>query len=150
MAIEEIVSAIDEYIARLWAARDMIVSLRNQPEVSQRKPVKRKSRRKRDSLGVPVPPPTAKEVAVQIIPPRVPRQQRRHAKPALPSFSPLGGPIPKGPVVIPPSDLARMRSPSNQVHPTVQGQKSTPSGGTLEELAREVAKRLASGRGFPN
>jgi hypothetical protein len=150
MAIQEIVSAIDEYIARLRKARDVIASLCNQPEASDRKPMKRKSRRKPKSIGVLVPPPSAVEVAVQIIPARAPRQGRRLAKPPSPMFSALGGPIPKGPVVIPPSDLARMRSLSNQVHPAVQDLQRSTSGGALEELAQEVAKRLASGGGFPH
>ena len=150
MAIKEIVLAIDKYIARLKKARDVIASLSNQPQASDRKPTERKRRRKSQSVGVPVPPTSAVEVAVQIIPARTPRQRRYLAKPTPPMFSALDGPIPKGPVVIPPSDLARMRSISNQVHPAVQGRQPTTFGGALEELAQEVAKRLASGGGFPH
>jgi hypothetical protein len=150
MAIEGIISAIDEYIGRLRAARDLITSPRNQPEMSKKTPLKRKSRRKRDSIGTPVTSPSIREVAIQIIPARLPREQRRRVKPAVPRISALGGPVPKGPVVIPPSDLARIRSLSNQVQSPLKGPQSTGSGGALEELAREVAKRLGSVRGFTN
>jgi hypothetical protein len=91
---------------------------------------------------------SAPEVAVQIIPARAPRQRRRLANPVLPTSSALGGPIPVGPVVIRSSDLARMRSVSSQVRPAVQEQQLPASSGVLEELAQEVAKRLASGGRF--
>jgi hypothetical protein len=150
MAIEEIISAIDEYIGRLRAARDLITSPRKQPEISKRTPLKRKNRRTRDSIGPPVTSPGTTEVAIQIIPARLPREQRRRINPAVAKVSALGGPIPKGPVVIPPSDLARIRSLSTQVQSPLKGPQPTGTGGALEELAREVAKRLGSGGGFFN
>ena len=150
MAIEHIISAIDEYLARLRAARDLITSSGDQPEIKKRTPLKRKSRRKRDPIAVPVGSQSANEVAIQIIPARLPREQRRKAKPALPRSTALGGPIPKGPVVISPSDLARIQSLSNEVQSTLQRPHSTGPGGALEELAQEVRKRLGSVRGFPN
>jgi len=148
MAIQEIVSAIDAYIARLKEARDLIASTCALPETSGRKPMKRKSRRKLPSMEVQVLSSSAPEVAVQIIPARAPRQRRRLANPVLPTSSALGGPIPVGPVVIRSSDLARMRSVSSQVRPAVQEQQLPASSGVLEELAQEVAKRLASGGRF--
>jgi hypothetical protein len=99
-------------------------------------------------MEVQVLSPNASEVAVQIIPARAPSQRRRLAKPVLPTFSALGGPIPPGPVVIRSSDLARMLSVSSQVRPAVQAQQPPTSWSALEEIAQEVQKRLASGGGF--
>jgi hypothetical protein len=148
MAIQEIVSEIDAYIARLKEARDLIASMCTPPETSNRKPTKNKRRRKSPPMEVQVLSPSASEIAVQIIPARAPSQRRRLAKPALPTFSALGGPIPAGPVVIRSSDLARMRSVSSQVRPAVQAQQLPTSRSALDEIAQEVAKRLASGGGF--
>jgi hypothetical protein len=148
MATQEIVLAIDAYIAQLKEARDLIASLCLQSETSDRKPLKQKSRQQTQPVQVPAPPPDALEVAVQVIPARAPRQRRRLAAPASPGFSALGGAIPKGPVVIRSSDLARAGSVASRAHPTVQAQQPTTSHGALEELAREVSKRLASRGGF--
>jgi hypothetical protein len=148
MAIQEIVSEIDAYIARLKEARDLIASMCTPPETSNRKPMKWKRRRKSQPMEVQVLSPSASEVAVQIIPARAPSQRRRLAKPVLPTFSALGGPIPPGPVVIRSSDLTRMRSVSSQVRPAVQAQQPPTCKSALEEIAQEVAKRLASGGGF--
>jgi hypothetical protein len=148
MAIEEIVSSLDAYIARLKEARDQIASLYTESEMNNRNPTKRKGRGKRQPGEVAVQPPAAPEIAVQIIPARGARKRRHPATPASPTFSPLGGPIPQGPVVIRSSDLARMRSASSQLSPSVQSQESTASLGALEELAHEVAQRLQSSGRF--
>jgi hypothetical protein len=148
MTIQEILSAIDAYIARLKEARDLIASVCTPPETSDSKPMKRKSRGKSQSMEEQVLSPGAPEVAVRIIPARAPRQRRRIAKPVSPAFSALGGPIPAGPVVIRSSDLARMRSVSSQVRPAIHAQQPPTSKGALEELAEEVAKRLASSGSF--
>jgi hypothetical protein len=148
MAIQEIVSAIDAYITRLKEARDLIASMCAPPETSDRKPMKQKSRRESQSREMQVPSPSAPKVAVQIIPARMPRQRRRLARPVSPTLSALGGPIPSGPVVIRSSDLARMQTVSSQVRSAVQEQQPSTSRGALEELAQEVAMRLASGGGF--
>jgi hypothetical protein len=143
MAIHEIVLAIDAYIDRLKTARELLASLHTTPEAIDRKPKKQKNRGKPQSIQLAVPPPSAPQVAVQIIPTRAPRQQRRLKSPVSQTFSVLGGPIPEGPVVIRSSDLARMQSGRSQAHPTVPAQQPTASRGALEELAQEVAKRLA-------
>jgi hypothetical protein len=143
MAIHEIVLAIDAYIDRLKAARELLASLHTTLEVIDRKPRKRKSRGKPQSIQLADPPPRAPQVAVQIIPTRAPRQQRRLERPVAQAFYALGRPVPKGPVVIRSSDLARMRSGRSQAHPTTPAQQPTASRGALEELAQEVAKRLA-------
>ena len=150
MAIQEIVSAIDAYIARLNAARDLLTSPHTPSEARDREPRKRKGRGNLQSVQVPIPPPSAPEVTVQFVPARMPRQRRHLERPASQTFSALGGPIPKGPVVIRSSDLARMRSGSSQAQPTVPAQQPTASHGALGELAQEVAKRLASSGGFPH
>src|ERR1700733_4173542 len=142
MAIQEIVTAIDTYIARLKAARDLLTSPCTPSETINREPKKLKSRGKPQSIQVLVASPNASEVAVQIVPARMPRQRRHLERPVSQTFSALGGPIPKGPVVIRSSDLARMRSGRSQAHPTVPAQQPTASRGALEELAQEVAKRL--------
>jgi hypothetical protein len=148
MAIQEIASEIDAYIARLKEARDLIASMCTPPETSNRKPMKRERRRKSQPMEVQVLSPSASDVAVQIIPARAPSQRQRLAKPALPTFSALGGPIPPGPVVIRSSDLARMLSDSSQIRPARQAQQPPTSRSALEEIAQEVVKRLASGGGF--
>ena len=150
MAIQEIVSAIDAYIDRLKVARDLLASLYTPSETRDREPRKRKSRGKPKSIEVPVPPPSTLQVAVQIVPARAQRQRRHLEKPVSQTFSALGGPVPKGPVVIRSSDLARMRSGRSQAHPTVPAQQPAASRGALDELAQEVAKRLASGGNFPH
>jgi hypothetical protein len=149
MAIQEIVSSIDTYIARLKAARDLLASPSTPSETRDRKPMRRKGRGKPQSIQVPVAPSSASEVAVQIVPARIPRQRRHLEKPVSQTFSALGGPVPQGPVVIRSSDLARPRSRPSQAHPTVPAQQPTASRGALEELAQEVAKRLASSGVFP-
>ena len=148
MAIQEIVTAIDTYVARLKAARDLLTSPYTPSETKDRKPLRRKSRGNPQSIQVPVAPLSASEVAVQIVPARMPRQRRHLERPVSQTFSALGGPIPKGPVVIRSSDLARLRSGSSRAHPTALEHKPTASLGALEELAQEVAKRLASGGVF--
>ena len=148
MAIQEIVSAIDVYIAQLKEARDLIASMCTPPETSNRKPMKRTRRIESQPMKAQVVSPVASEVAVQMIPARAPSRRRRLAKPVFAASSALGGPIPSGPVVIRSSDLARTLSVSNQVRPTVQSQQPPASRSALEELAQEVAKRLASGGGF--
>jgi hypothetical protein len=150
MAIHEIVSAIDAYIGRLKAARDLLASLYTPSETRDRKPRKRKSGGKPQSIQAPVAAPNGSGVPVQIVPARVPRQPRRVERPGSQTFSALGGPVPKEPVVIRSSDLERMRSGRSQAHSTVPAQQPTASRGALEELAQEVAKRLASGGGFPH
>jgi hypothetical protein len=149
MAIEEIVSAINAYIDRLKAARGLLAPY-TQSETTDRAPRKRKSRGKLQSIQVPVPPPGASVVAVQIVPAWAPRQRHRLEKPVSQTFSVLSGPVPKGPVVIRSSDLARMRSGSSQAQPTVPEQQPAASRGALEELAQEAAERLASSRSFPH
>jgi hypothetical protein len=143
MAIQEIVSAIDAYIARLKAARDLLTSPCTPSGTRDRKPMRSEGRGKPQSIQVPVAPPSASEVAVQIVPARMPRQRRHLEKPASQTFSALGGPVPQGPVVIRSSDLARVRSGRSQAHPTVPAQQPTASRGALEELDQEAAKRLA-------
>jgi hypothetical protein len=148
MAIQEIISSIDAYITRLKTARDLLASLHTSsetraPETKARKPRKRTSQGKPQSIQVPIPQSSASEAPVQIIPAKVPRQRRRLQRQASQTFSALGGPVPNGPVVVRSSDLARSLSGSSQAQPTVPAQKSTPSLGALEELAQEVAKRLA-------
>jgi hypothetical protein len=145
MAIQEIVSSLDAYIARLKEARDQIASLYNVSETNDKKNTRKKERIKPQPVEVAAQPPAAPEVAVKIIPARGARKRRQPAAPVSPTFSPLGGPIPEGPVVIRSSDLARMRSASTQLNPSVHAQESTASLGALEELAQEVAQRL-SGR----
>jgi len=149
MAIQEIVSAIDAYIARLKAARDLLASPPTPSETRDRKPMRRKGGANLQSIQVPVGPPSASEVAVQIVPARKPRQRRHLEKPVSQTFSALGGPVRQGPVVIRSSELARMRSGPSQAHPAVPARQPTASRGALEDIAREVAKRLASGGGFP-
>src|ERR1700731_3333344 len=148
MAIQEIVTAIDTYIVRLKAARDLLTSPYTPSDTRDRKPLRLKRGGKPQSIQAPVAPPSASEVAVQIVPARIPRQRRHLERPASQTFSALGGAVPKGPVVIRSSDLARMRSGSSQAHPTALEHKPTASLGALEELAQEVAKRLASGGVF--
>jgi len=144
MAIHEIVSTIDAYIARLKAGRELLASLYTPSETINKKNRKlRKSRGKPQSIKVPVPPPGASQVAIQIVPARVPRRRQRLEKSESQKFSALGGPIPKGPVVIRSSELAHMRAGSSEAQPTVPAQQLTASRGALEELAQEVAKRLA-------
>jgi hypothetical protein len=150
MAIQEIVSAIDAYIASLKAARELLTSLNLPSETIDKKTIKRKYREKPQAIHVSVPPPSASEVAVQIVPARVPRRRQRLDKPEPQRFTALGGPVPKGPVVILSSELARMRSESGQAHSTILAQQPSASGGGLEELAQEVAKRLASSGSFPH
>lgn len=94
-------------------------------------------------MQVPVVPPSTSEIAVQIVPARMPRQRRRLERTVSQTFSALGGPVPKGPVVIRSSDLARMQSGRSQAHPMVPAEQPTAPRGALEELAQEVAKRLA-------
>ena len=143
MAIHEIVSAIDAYIDRLKTARALLASLYTTSEAIDRKPGKQKGRGKPQSIQPAVPPPSAPQVAVQIIPTRVPRQPKRLKRPVSETFSALGGPVPEGPVVIRSSDLARMRSGSSQAQLTLPGHPPIASRSALEELAQEVAKRLA-------
>src|SRR5580692_1500602 len=143
MAIHEIVLAIDSYIDRLKTARAILASLYTTSEAVDRKPRKQKGRGKPESIQLAFPPPSASQVAVQIIPTRVPRQPKRQKRPVSETFSALGGPVPKGPVVIRSSDLARMRSGLRQAQLTVPGQPPIASRGAFEELAAEVAKRLA-------
>ena len=148
MAIHEIVSTIDAYIDRLKAARDLLASPHLPSETRDREPVKRNSRGKPQSIERAVPPPSTLQVAVQIVPARVPRRRQRLGKPESQRFSALGGPVPQGPVVIRSSELARMRSEPGQGHPAILAQRPTAYGGGLEELAQEVRKRLASGGSF--
>jgi hypothetical protein len=143
MAIQEIISSIDAYITRLKTARDLLASLHTPSETRVKEPRKRTSQGKPQSIQVPIPPSSASEAPVQIIPAKVPRQRQRLKKQVSQTFSALGGPVPNGPVVVRSSDLARTLSGSSQAQPTVPAQKSTPSLGALEELAQEVAKRLA-------
>lgn len=143
MAVKEIVSAIDAYIAELKQARGLIASLFAHSDTRDKKPIKRNSRGKRKAEKLVVQPTVAPEVAVQVIPTRTPRQRRRPAKPVSQTVSALGGPVPEGPVVVRSSDLARLRAPSNRGYPTVQ--KSDTSSDTLGELARDV-ERLISQR----
>jgi hypothetical protein len=151
MAIQEIVSAIDAYIDRLKAARELLASLYTTSETINKEPKNlKKGRGKPQSIHVPVPPPSTLQVAVQIVPARVPRRRQRLEKPVSQRSSALGGPVPKGPVVIRLSELARMRSESGQAHPAILVQRPAASSGGLEELAQEVAKRLASGGSFPH
>ena len=150
MAIQEIVTTIDAYIARLKAARDLLTSPYTPSETRERKPTRQRGRGNPQSIHVPVAPPSPSEVAVQIIPARMPRQRRQLERPVSQMFSALGGPVPKGPVVIRSSDLARVRSGRSQAQLTVPAQQRTPSRGALEELAQEVAKRIASGGSFPH
>ena len=150
MAIQEVVSAIDAYIDRLKAARELLASLSTPSEITSRKLIKLKSPRKPQPIQDPVPSPSPSQVAVQIVPARIPRQRQRQERPASQTFSALGGPIPKAPIVVRSSELARMRSESGQAHPTILAQRPTASSGGLEELAQEVAKRLASGGSFPH
>jgi hypothetical protein len=150
MAIQEVVSAIDAYIDRLKAARDLLASLSKPSEITSRKLKKLKSKRKPQSIQVPVPLPSTSQVAVQIVPARIPRQRQRLERPASQTFSALGGPIPKAPVVVRSSELARMRSELGQAHLAIPAQRPTASSGGLEELAQEVAKRLALGGSFPH
>jgi hypothetical protein len=145
MAIQEIIISIDAYIARLKAARDLLTSLSTPSETKDREPRKRKSRGNPQSMRMPVQPSGASEVAVQIVPARMPRQRRHPENPGSLTFSALGGPIPKGPVVIRSSDLARMRSELSQAHPKIPAPQPTTFRSALEELTQEVAKRLASG-----
>jgi hypothetical protein len=148
MAIQEIVLAINAYIDRLKEARELIASLYIQSDTSGQEPMKRKTRLKPHSAEVPVSQPETLEVAVQVIPARVARRQRSLKKPESPTFSALGGPIPKGPVVVHSSDLARMKSSSNQAHPPRQSRQPGTSPDLLEDLVQEVAQRLASNGGF--
>ena len=150
MAIHQIVSTIDAYIARLKATRELLSSLYTPSETRNREPQKRKSRGKPQSIEAPLPPPGASQVAIQIVPARVPRRRQRLEKAVSQTFSALGGPVPRGPVVIRSSELARMRSGSAQAHPAILAERPTGPGSGLEELAQEVAKRLASGGSFPN
>jgi hypothetical protein len=148
MAIQEIVSSIDAYIARLKAARDLLAFRYTPSETRDRKPMKQRSGAKPLSIQVPIPPSSPSQVAVQIVPARMPRERRHLEMPVSQTYSALGGPVPQGPVVIRSSDLARMRSGPSHAHPTVPAQQPTASRSALEELAQEVAKRLASGGGF--
>jgi hypothetical protein len=150
MAIQEILSAIDTYIDRLKAARELLASLYTTSGTINREPKNLKGRGKPQSIHMPVPPPSTLQVAVQIVPARMPRQRRHLERPSAQTFSALGGPVPKGSVVIRSSDLARMRSGRSQAQTAVTAQQPTASRGALEELAQEVAKRLASSGGFPN
>jgi hypothetical protein len=148
MAIQEIISSIDAYITRLKTARDLLASLHTPSETRVKEPRKRTSQGKPQSIQLPIPQSSASEVPVQIIPAqiipaKVPRQRQRLKKQVSQTLSALGGPVPNGPVVVRSSDLARTLSGSSQAQPTVPAQKSTPSLGALEELAQEVAKRLA-------
>ena len=147
MAIQEIVLAIDAYIDRLKEAREVIASLCVLSETNDREPVKRKNQPKPQSPEVPV-PPSSLEVAVRIIPARVARQRRSLKKSASPTFSALGGPIPKNPVVIRSSDLAQIKPASSQVIPSLQSRRPRTSPSPLEELVQEVAQRLGSSSGF--
>ena len=147
MAIEEIVSAIDAYIDRLRAARDLLAPPYAPSETIDRGPKNLKGRGKLQSIQAPVPPPSALEVAVQIVPAWVPRRRRRLERPVSQTFSVLGGPDPKGPVVIRSSDLPRMRSGRSHADPMVPAQQLAAPRGAMEELAQEVAKRLASSGG---
>jgi hypothetical protein len=144
MAVKEIVSAIDAYIAKLKEARGLIASLCAHSDTKGKEPIKRNGRGKRKARELLVRPPIAPEVVVQVIPARAPRQRQRQAKPASQTVSALGGPIPEGPVVVRSSDLAHLRSPSDQGYPSVQ--KSDTSSDTLGELAQDV-ERLLSRRG---
>ena len=139
---------IDVYIDRLKAARDLLASLSSPSETSDRKTIKRKSRAKAQSIEVPIPPHGGSQVAVQIVPARVPRQQRRPQRPESQTFSALGRPVPAGPVVIRPADVDRMRRESSQAKPMVMAQQTVAPSDALEELAQEVAKRLGSGGSF--
>ena len=150
MAFQNIVASIDAYIASLKAARELLARLNLPSETIDKLTIKRKYREKPQAVQVSVPPPSALEVAVQIVPARVPRRRQRLDKPESQRFSALGGPVPKGPVVIRSSDLARMRSGSSQAQTTIPAQQPTASRGALEELVQEVAKRLASGGSFPH
>jgi len=150
MAIQKIVSSIDAYIATLKAARKLLTAPYTPLETIHREAKKLKRRGKPRSIQLPVQSPSTLQVAVQIVPARVPRRRERLAKPLSQRFSALGGPIPKEPVVIRSSDLARMRPETGRTYPTVAAKQPTPSGGSLEELAQEVAKRLASGRTLPH
>ena len=143
MAIEEIVSAIDAYIDRLKSARDLLTSLYTPSLTKDREPRKRKSRGKPQSIQVLVQPPSVSEVAVQIVPARAPRQRRRLERPASKTFSVLGGPVPKGPVVIRSTDLARMRSGRSQADPTVPAQQPTASR-SVKEVACKIGYSQSS------
>ena len=150
MGIQEIVSSIDAYIAKLKSARDLLASPHAPSEAGEKEPKKRKSREKPQAIPMPSSPPAPLQVAVQIVPARVPRQRQRQEKPVSQASSALGGPVPAGPVVIRSSDVARMRSESGQNRPTTATHRPSASGGPLEDLAQEVAKRLASGGSFPH
>jgi hypothetical protein len=78
------------------------------------------------------------------------RRRQRSGKPESPGLSALGGPVPEGPVVIRSSELAHLRSESSQAHPASLEQRPDAEGGALEELAQEVARRLALGGSFPH
>jgi hypothetical protein len=148
MATQEIISSLDEYIDRLKKARDLIASLYALPVTNDHRPMKKKSRTKRQSIEVAVQPADASEVAVRVIPPRALRQRRYLTTPVSQPLSALGGPIPKEPIVIRSSELARMRSASNLVGHSANSHRPATSGGALEELAQEVAQLLASGGRF--
>jgi hypothetical protein len=78
------------------------------------------------------------------------RRRQRSGKPESLGLSALGGPVPEGPVVIRSSELAHLRSESSQAHPASLEQRPDAEGGALEELAQEVARRLALGGSFPH
>ena len=148
MAIQEIVVAIDAYIDRLKAARKLLASTYTTTRRMERRPRKQRIEQNPQSSQLAVPAPSAPQVAVQIVPTRIPRRPKRSKRPEPEAFSALGGPIPKGPVVVRSSEITRTRPASGQADAKISEQQATQARGSLAELAQEVAKRLASGRTF--
>ena len=140
-----IVAQIEALIARLSAAREILVSLQHDtetPVVDAR--VLTMQTREPDTAPNPEPilsagRDAAVPVQVTVLKPRGRRERRTVIRPAsAPAPTALGGQIPRQPVVVSPLELAQARE-----RRAADDTPNAPPLSALDELMREIAQRSA-------
>lgn len=136
MAIQHIVEMIDAYIKQLKSARTLLVEQSNSLHSKDRHAVDPQRKQKQVATKSAAAPSTVTMVEVQVLPPKLPRNSRGSVRSGTTEHTALGGSIPQGPVVVRRAEVAQNAAKAKQSEPVPS------SGGILQELAQEVARRL--------
>jgi len=145
MAIQEIILAIDEYIAQLKMARRLLATSSDQAASSAMKTQMKTRLRASAREETVVLPSASAPVVVRVIPPKGPRQSRPRRSVISSTAPVVASSIPQGPIVVRPGDIPGKSSPIlKKKRPYEDAGNDERTTDHLNELAKEVKRRLAA------
>jgi hypothetical protein len=142
MAIEKIIEMIDAYITELQSARTVLAERREGTNQTDQLASRPKRKQKHVATKSAAGPSTLAMVAVQVLPPKMPRNHRI-ARAGTMEHTALGGPIRQGPVVVRSAEVAEIAEKRSKA--AAESKAVNASGNILQELAQEVTRRLGQG-----